>query len=450
MMRVPERARWIAIGFGGGIVGGLLAGAIVLTVWPMRPGPVARATGLAPELASFQYRFTTSNSADPRREVDETIAALAARVKEAPTPAPFDLSELAELHVRRGQLVSDRRDYDRAAELANQSLAMLPAPNSATMVLAKLANARHDFREAIRLAGRHRSKSAPVHAIEATAYLALGDLVAAARAAHAAVAAKPDANTYLMRALVLAAQGRDREAAADFAAAVRVEDHGDPQGAARLRALWARFLIRRGELAGAAPLIDEAQRIAPEVTMTQAVRGELMLRSGKPTEAARQFEQAFATSRQVRYLMDQARALEAAGDAPNAEAVRGQVETIVRGELAEGGLGHRLDLAEVLIDRGSTPRLVEAIALAREEVANRPSAEARYQLARGLARSGELHGAAAEIQGALATGAREPQMFELASRIEKARGNAARAAVYAELAAELDPSGAGWRGQGMP
>lgn len=448
-MPVSARTRWITVGVAGVIVGGLIAGAIALIVWPVPPTRTP-ATKLSPAPAASRYRFSSTAAPDPRREIDDTIAALEARVKAAPTPAPFDLSELADLYFRRAQLAGDRRDYDRAGELAKQSLAILPAPNSATLTLAKLANARHDFREAIRLAAHHKTRSAAVPTIEATAYLALGDLVAAARAAHAAVTVKPDTNTYLMRALVLAAQGRDREATADFAAAVRVEDHGDPQGAARLRALWARFLIRRGELAGAAPLLDEAERIAPDFTMAQALRGELLLRSGKPKEAARAYEQAFATSRQVRYLMDQARALEVAGDATNADAVRAQVETIVRGELAEGGFGHRLDLAEVLIDRGNTPRLVEAIALAREEVANRPSAEARYQLARGLARSGDLVAAAAEIQGALATGAREPQMFELASRIESARGNAARAAVYAELAAELDPANAGWRSLGMP
>jgi tetratricopeptide (TPR) repeat protein len=447
-MPVSTRTRWVLVGLAGMVTGALIAGAIALIVWPVSDTPTtgAKGRGLAPE--AFRYRFTTTAQADPRRELDETITALTTRVKAA--PAPLDLSELADVHYRRALLAGDKADYDQADAYAKQSLAILPSPNAATLTLAKLANARHDFREALRLLADYKGKSVAVPTIQATAYLALGELVEAARAANAAVTLKPDTNTYLLRALVLGAQGRDREAVADFAAAVRVEDHGDPHGAARLRSMWARLLIRRGELAGAGLLLDEALRIAPDFTLAQALRGEFLLRAGKPKEAAAQLEQAFAASRQVRYLMDQARALEAAGDAKNAAAVRAQVESIVRAELGEGGLGHRLDLAEVLIDRGNTLALTEAITLAREEVANRPSAEAKYQLARGLARSGDMVGASVEIQGALATGAREPQMFELASRIEKARGNLARAIVYSDLAAELDPSNAGWRVLGMP
>jgi tetratricopeptide (TPR) repeat protein len=217
-----------------------------------------------------------------------------------------------------------------------------------------------------------------------------------------------------------------------------------------MRAMWGRFLLRRGELAGAEALFAEALRIAPDLPFAQAQRAELLLRTGKAKEAAALFEAAFASSRQVRYLMDQARALELAGDKVNADTLRAQVETIVRGELGENGLGHRLDLVETLIDRGSSTRIAEAVKLAREEVAKRPSAEARYQLARALAGSGAVEDAAREIQGALATGAKDAQIYELASRIEKLRKSTARAAMYSKLAQELDPGASGWRQMGMP
>jgi len=135
----------------------------------------------------------------------------------------------------------------------------------------------------------------------------------------------------------------------------------------------------------------------------------------------------------VRYLIDQARAQEAAGDRAGADAVRAQVEQIVRGELGEGGLGHRLDLVEVLVDRGA--RLPEAVALAREEVANRPSADARYQLARALARSGKIDDAIAQLDAALATGARDARLYELAAQLEQQRGDGARAAMFRSEAA---------------
>jgi hypothetical protein len=126
----------------------------------------------------------------------------------------------------------------------------------------------------------------------------------------------------------------------------------------------------------------------------------------------------------------------------------------VRGELGEGGLGHRLDLAEVLIDRGRRAQLAEAVGLAREEVARRGSFEARFQLARGLARTGARDEALREVQTTLASGAHEAQLYELAAQLETQRGNAAGAAMYTGLADRLDrlhlgPGASGWRGLGM-
>lgn len=412
-----------------------------------RPAP-RPARELAPAPGQVRYRFATAGVPDPRHELDAAIAELARRVERS--GQAFDLADLASLLYRRAQLAGDRADYAAAEAAARRSLAILPAPNGATLTLAKLAAARHDFREAIRLAHTLRRRSPAVPTVLATAHLALGELVDAARYADQAVARTPDASTYLTRALVLQAQGRDAEAEADFVAAARVEPYGDPQGAARLRALWARFLFRRGELDAAAAVLDEALRIAPDHALARAYRGELRLRRGDPAGAAADLDQAFATSRQIRYLIDEARALELAGDRAGAEALRAAAERSARAELATGGLGHRLELVEILIDRGDPARITEAIALAREEVAHRPSADTHFQLARALGFAGAIPGALAEIHAALATGVHDARIDELASRLEARAGHPARAALYARLAAELDPEGTGWRALGMP
>ncbi len=426
------------------VIGGVIVGAIALIVQPVQQPPVTAA--LAPSVAEVNYRFAVQ-TIDPRAELDSTIKALEARLN--PTQG-LELAELADVYYRRAQLTGDKKDYDRSGELARQSLTILPTPNSAALTLAKLANAKHEFHEALKIAYEYKKRSVAVPTVRATAFLALGDLSSAALEANRAIEIKPDPNTYLMRALVLIAQGRDREAAVDFTTAARLEDHGDQQGAARLRTLWGRFLLRRGEREAAGMLFDEALRIAPDFTLAQALHGERLLRSGQAREAARMFEQAFAASRQVRYLIDQARALDVDGDLSNAGAIRKQVEGIVRAELAEGGFGHRLDLVEVLVDSGNTPALTEAINLAREEVRQRPSAESRFQLARAYARSGATEQAHIEIQGTLAQGAREAKYYELASRLEKARNDPGRTELYRRLAGEMDPGAHGWRNQGMP
>lgn len=410
---------------------------------------------LRPDPAAVRYRHALASTTLSHEDLDAGIATLTARV--ATTASPIDLTELADLHFRRAKLTGNPDDYSKSEQLAERSVAILPSPNGAVLVLAKLANNRHEFPRAIELARQHtRGRSPGALTALATAHLALGQLVEATTAAEALVMAQPTSAAYFMRALTLQAQGRDDEAAFDFGRAALAEEAGDVQEAARLRALWARFLLRRGNLDGAAQLLDEALRIAPGHPLALAQRGELALRTGEMRQAVALFEQAFAASRQVRYLIDQARALDLAGDKPAAEALRGQVERLVRAELKDGGLGHRLDLIEILVDRAIslnapvTPALLaEAIELGRLELAHRGSAETRYQLARAFAAAGDTAAAAEQVQAALAVGTREPQLYELAARLEVRRHNTARAATYGRLARQLDPGASGWRQAGL-
>src|SRR5437868_3326766 len=85
------------------------------------------------------------------------------------------------------------------------------------------------YRAAIELAHQYKGRSAAAPNILATAHLALGELAEAGDAAQAALAIKPDTSGYLMRALVMQAQGRDAEAALDFTRAARAEEPGDLQ-----------------------------------------------------------------------------------------------------------------------------------------------------------------------------------------------------------------------------
>jgi tetratricopeptide (TPR) repeat protein len=416
---------------------------------------------LLPEPAALHYRHALTPDAQltaaARHELDDGIAGLEDRARTV-IASPIDLTELADLHFRRAKLTGAVVDYATAEQLAKRSLAALAVDNGAALVMARLHNSRHEFRQAIALALPFGRKPAATSVL-ATAYLALGELPAASNAAEALVQAQPTSASLLLRALVMQAQGRDEEAAFDFTRAALSEEPGDVQEAARLRSLWARFLLRRGELQGAGQLIDEALRIAPGYPLALAQRGELLLRSGDAAAAIPSFEQAFASSRQVRYLIDQARAEQLAGKRATATALRTQVEHLVRAELGDAapgtGFGHRLDLVEILTDLADLgtgagdARLAEAITLGRLEVEHRPSAETHFQLARALARAGNDLDSHEHVQAALATGAREPQYYELAARLEVRRHNTARAALYSRLARELDPRSSGWRQAGM-
>ena len=404
----------------------------------------AQRTDLVPDHAVVLYRYPTAR--DPAAQTTSIITQLEERAG-TPIASPEDLGELANLYVRRALLAGDVEDYKRAEDMAHRSLALRASPNGSSIVLAKVASARHEFRKAIEIAQEavRVKPTAGAYDLIASASLAVGELVQASAAAERAVTLDATPASFLTRALVFQAQGRDAEAAFDFTQAVKVETYGDPEEAARTRALWGRFLIRRGELDGAAVVIGEALRVMPGDPLALAQAAELALHRGKFAEARVSFEQAFASSRQVRYLIDLARAQELSRDLPGATRSRDQVEQLIRRDLAENGLGHQLDLVEVLVDRGTPADLAEAVKLATQEVERRPSAETRFQLARALWRTGARADAASQIQSVLASGARDARYFELAARI----AGGLRGAMYAREAGKLDPGNAGWRSLGL-
>ncbi len=401
---------------------------------------------LAPTLAQYRYRFDVERAPDQ----GGLLRVLEARAA-APSATKEDFNELADAYLQRALAGGGPDDFAAAEAMATKSLAVLPFPNGANVTLAKLAAARHDFRGAIAQAQAVLTKQPQVGAygVLAAAHLALGELAEASIAAEAATRLLPGPGTYVLRALVLQAQGRDAEAAFDFTRAVATEDFGDAREAARIRALWGRFLLRRNAVASAGAVIDEALRVAPDDPLALAQRAELFLRTGKLPEARAAFERAFSLSRQLRYLVDLARAQAVAGDAAAALHTRAQVEKLVRADLAgadAGGYGHGLLLVELLLDRGATPDLAEALTLAQTELARRPSADTRFQLARALAATGDRVTALDQVRLILGLGVREARTFELAARLERG----ARAAMYGREAARLDPGGSTWRALGMP
>lgn len=339
---------------------------------------IATAGPLAPPAEAVRYRHPIGVTRSPAADLDGTIAQLEARTR-GTTASPMELADLADLYMKR-------LDFANAEAAARRSLAILRYPSSAPLTLAKLASARHDFRGAIALAREHlmHTRSAGALGVLTAAHLALGELDRAYEAANWTIGVRPDSAAYLMRALVVQAQHHDAEAAADFARAAQREEGGDPDEAARLRALWARFLLSRGECRGAEVVLAEAERIAPANALATAQRGHLAMRRGRPAEAARRFEEAFIASHQTRYLIDRAKAQDAAGEHTSAASTRAQAERMVRAELRDTGVGHRLELVELLADRGDRTALAEALPLAFAELALRPSDDTRAQLIRVL------------------------------------------------------------------
>ena len=152
-MMVSSAARWRGIAAAAVLVGA------VAVVRLHRAATAARdeLAELAPDPAAVHYRYSIDPASDAEAQATDAIAALEARVQAM--PSPFDDAELAELYFRRAQRDGDPADYPLAEARARRSLDALASPNPAVLTLAKLADARHDFRAAIELTHRHKGRS---------------------------------------------------------------------------------------------------------------------------------------------------------------------------------------------------------------------------------------------------------------------------------------------------
>jgi tetratricopeptide (TPR) repeat protein len=332
------------------------------------------------------YRLPLVPGPDPDREV----AFYKERLKLDPASG-LNRVHLAQAYLSLGRATSDPKWYAMAEESARASLARLPAPSpAALLVLARCAEARHDFAEAVKLAERvlaARPADADALAALASAKLARGELQAAAELSGRVVARSPSPAVYALRAAVRAALGQVAASRADLARAIALEEPGELESAARTRIALARLHLRDGAPGCAERVLIEALRIRPGFHAALAARGDTALALGRPGEAERHFLAAHARSADPLYLAGAARARAAGGDDVGARTLCGRAIADLEAQLAVGFAGHRRDLAALLLDRSAPGDAARALALATQEERVRRDAATLEVLARARARA---------------------------------------------------------------
>ena len=383
-----------------------------------------------------RYRFGRLKE----RPLTGEIASLEKEV--AIKPRAFLLAELAGLYFHQGRVTGDPSWFDKAEAVGNRSLELIPSPNPARLTLAEIADAKHEFTRAIKLAtiAMVDKPGAGPLTVLVTSHLALGNYGEAASFAEQLVEYIPSSSSLLTRGLVFAAQGREEEALFDFRRAAKLEDIGDPEGGARLRALWGRLLTRRGEYRMAKALFEESLRVSPGNHLAMGLEGEMELRRGNYAAAEKYLLDAFTSSKQLRYLIKYGKAKTLSGDTTAALDIYDRAEKLVRQDLQRGASGHRLELIEILTERGTPENVKEAILLAKEETKIRRNPETYYLLAKSYALLGEWLPAMEAMERAMSSGIRDPEYYLLAGQIEQARKFWPRAAFYFELALKVDPT----------
>jgi|SRR6185295_17155579 len=393
--------------------------------WPDSSGSEERSR-VAP------YRYPLATAADS----DADLAFLQERV--ARSPEGLDLAALAGACLKKARKTGQLRWIEEAEAAARRSLQALPVCNpGATLALAHAAQMKHDFAGSIALCAevlRDRPRDSRALSLKATALLALGRLDEAILAADALLDRAPISEHLALRAVILAARGEEREAIHDFRKAVALEEPGDAEGSAWLRAMWARLAMQRGRTDEAEDLLRESLRVRPYLPLALGLTGDLELDRGSFDGADRAYASAYQGSGDPVFLARRARVKQRRGDAAGAEELHSAAEKALR-----ESSGHRLQLAQLLLDKATPEAAREAWSIAESEAAARRNAETLETLARAGVATDRLREARAAVREALRSGVLDARLHELAADIETRLGCASRAEMHRSAAKEIHP-----------
>src|SRR4028118_307034 len=400
--------------------------------------------------ANYRYHFSESlrNNPNQKEAIQQEIAFYQQRLA-VDSRSGLNRAALAGSYLKMARATGEGGWFLLAEQAAQRSIADLPFDNKgALLVLARIAEARHDFATALRFAKQVGSDNEDAIALEVTSNLAMGKVSEANVAAETLVNRIPNLGSLTLRALVRESQGRDAEVLQDYRQAMAAEEPGEVAGSARARSLLGRFYARRGQFVQAKALFLEALRLVPRYPLALIYLADLETRQGNYREAEGYYSKISAYSGGAATLFDRtvdrgmARVKDLQGDAIESGRLRDKVEARLRQEQVSGsgGFGHRRDLASLLLEKGRSQDVAQALALMQEEVKIRRDAVTLDTLAWALSASGEWQKADRVMAEIRRSGIRDAGMFYRAGAIARTLGKDTESRAYFQKYKEIDPS----------
>jgi tetratricopeptide (TPR) repeat protein len=400
---------------------------------------------------AWKYRFARPEVGSVTKNIQREIAFHQQRIQQQPT-AGLERTALAQNYLKMARATGESSWYLLAQQTAEESLIQLPIHNyGATIVLAKVAGAKHDFTRSLALL-KQLPPQAEALSLLTTTHLALGDASTARKTADTLVARMPTLSNFALKALVEVAQGEDTAAIRDFQAAIAAEEPEEAGSSAWVRTLLGRFYYKRGQLQQAEDLYQSALQILPKYPPALLNLAELSVRQwqANPTQtyyqqrAVELYDRFFLTNKQTPTVYDHvalrglARVQRLQGDTTQADRTWEQAVTRLRTDIS--GFGHRRELAQLLLERGQSQDRAQALALMQAEIKLRQDPETWDTLAATYFQMGQLAAAQQAIQAALKSGIKDPGLFDRAAVIAQARGQLAQAQQDREMVKSIDPT----------
>jgi tetratricopeptide (TPR) repeat protein len=400
--------------------------------------------------SAWEYPFQRQKIGNITQKIQQEIVFYQQRIQQQPT-AGLDRSTLAQAYLKMARATGESSWYLLAQQTAEQSLSQLPVHNyGATIVLAKVATAKHEFTQALSLL-KQLPPEAESLALLTTTHLALGDVKTARQTANTLVERVPTLSNLALKALVEIAQGKDMEAIRDFKAAIAAEEPEEAGSSAWVRTLLGRLYYKRGQLQQAEELYRSALQILPKYPPALLNLAELSVRQWQadPTQTRYQnraielYDRFFLTTQKSPTIYDHvalrglARVQKLTGDTTQSTQTWERAVARLRNDL--GGFGHRRELAQLLLERGQGNDKTEALTLMQAEIKIRQDPETWDTLAAAYLQLGQLERAQQAIDTALKSGIKDPAITDRAALIAQFSGRSVQAQKYREQVKSIDP-----------
>ncbi len=410
----------------------LVAVLLILSWYWLEQPPINLLTNALP--SNYRYPYAPLEHNWQQSTFFSEISFHKERISQNPQDG-LELAALAGVYLKMARATGSAYNYLEAEQHALRSLNNLPFYNTAALlVLAKVAEAKHNFPEAIRLANEvleQQSSDESALTILITSYLALGEVDEADKLVTELVKSIPSLGAFSLQALVYEAQAQDQKVKQAFENAIAAEDAGEELASARTRTLYARFLASNDDDILAEKLYKEALRIAPEYPLALVMLAELKLKQGKYSVAERHFERVLELYKASAQTLDHivlrglAKAKMLKGDLLGARALWVKAEQGLRAEIANGAFGHKRELARLLLERQNPQDYAEALELATNELSVRHDAETLYVYSWALYANQDFLAAQESISGAL-TSINKVEVSHLAKLIEQALASSSK------------------------
>jgi tetratricopeptide (TPR) repeat protein len=417
----------LALGFGAGAVG----------LWR---------NGQAQPAASAAAQIQAAAAQRPVDQTDQVIWDYQQRVRQSPD----DVQSYAVLGAAYMQKVRDTGDpsfYAKAQAVLDEALKRDPQNVEALIGAGTLANARHQFREALQLGEQAKAINPTVprvYGVIADAQTELGLYDDAVQTLQTMIDMRPDLSSYSRISYARELHGDMPGAIEAMQAAVTA---GGPatENSAWVRVQLGNLYFTQGDLAQAEQEYQRTLALLPDYVYAQAGLGRVRAAQGKLDEAIDLYQSAIGRMPLPEFVIALGETQQAAGSTAEAEK---QYELVRAMQQLFKANGVDTDLELALFEADHPAAEIKAggqssattVALARDAYARHPNVKAADTLAWTLFKAGQIAEARRYADEALRLGTHDPLMLYHAGTIAQAQGDSLAAREWLTRSLERNPS----------